>query len=79
MLKNQINNRCDPNAYKLWRAVNQIKKKNPNATFNGEQLYQLCNFVNGRPFDRNILRPFIAKPQKNNIPIPTPTPTPTPS
>jgi uncharacterized protein (UPF0335 family) len=44
---------------KLWRAINQIEKiKKTKITLTPEQRYNLCNYLNGKPFDKKVLQPF---------------------
>ena len=44
---------------KLWHAVNQIEKiKKKKITLTPVQRYNLCNYLNGKPFDKKVLQPF---------------------
>ena len=55
----QINSQCQSS--QLWHLIRklQIARKNPKLVVTREQQYQLCNYLNGKPFDRKILKEFI--------------------
>jgi hypothetical protein len=51
---------CQQNA-KLYNLILKLKRLNPRKklTFTSEQIYNLCNYTNGLPYDRKILAEFI--------------------
>ena len=60
MNKTENLNICVQNS-KLWTIINKLKKAHPTKQFNmtSEQRYNLCNYINGKPFDAKLLRNFI--------------------
>jgi hypothetical protein len=52
---------CQQNA-KLYNLILKLKRLNPNKnlTFTPEQIYNLCNYTNGLPYSKKILKEFIA-------------------
>jgi hypothetical protein len=63
-------NKCLQNA-QFWKFIRKLQLANPKITITPQQRFELCKYMNGQPFDRNILAPFI-KPSTN-------TPSVTPS
>lgn len=51
---------CTDNS-KLWNFINklQIYNKNKKLTLTSEQRFSLCNYMNGKPYNRKILKQFI--------------------
>jgi hypothetical protein len=60
MDKTENLNKCVENS-KLWSIINKLKKAHPNKQFNmtPEQRFNLCNYINGKPFNAKLLREFI--------------------
>ena len=60
MNKTANSNDCTQNS-KLWNIINKLKKAHPNKQFNmtPQQRFNLCNYINGKPFDAKLLREFI--------------------
>lgn len=53
------NNSCVNNS-KLWHLINKLEKvRKEKIVLTSEQRFQLCNYVNGKPYSRKILAPFI--------------------
>lgn len=53
------NNSCVDNS-KLWHLINKLEKvRKEKIVLTSEQRFQLCNYVNGKPYNRKILAPFI--------------------
>lgn len=53
------NNSCVDNS-KLWHLINQLEKvRKEKIVLTSEQRFQLCNYINGKPYNRKILAPFI--------------------
>jgi hypothetical protein len=46
---------------KLWTFIYKLKKTNPNKniTLTPHQMFAICNYMNGKPYDRKILKEFI--------------------
>jgi len=46
---------------KLWTFINKLKKTNPNKNIvlTPQQIFSICNYMNGKPYDRKILKEFI--------------------
>ncbi len=59
-------NGCTDNA-SFWYLIYNLQKtrnvKNLNLT--PKQRFALCNYMNGRLYDRKALKPFLTKPKKN--------------
>jgi hypothetical protein len=55
----QVNQQCQSS--QLWKLIHKLKiaRKNPNLVVTTEQQYQLCNYMNGKPYDRQIIKEFI--------------------
>ena len=55
-----LQNSCIENA-KLWTLVYKLQKANPQKkiVLTSEQRYALCNYMNGRPFDRTVIKEFL--------------------
>jgi len=52
-------NSCENNS-KLWHLIYKMQKiRKQKIVLTSEQRFQLCNYVNGLPYDRKILAPFI--------------------
>lgn len=52
-------NSCENNS-KLWHLIYKMQKiRKEKIVLTSEQRFQLCNYVNGLPYDRKILAPFI--------------------
>jgi hypothetical protein len=53
-------NPCIDN-YKLWNLIYKLEKLNPNKKIilTSHQRYALCNYMNGKPYDKKILKEFI--------------------
>lgn len=52
-------NNCE-NSSKLWHLIYKLQKvRKEKIVLTSEQRFQLCNYVNGKPYDRKILAPFI--------------------
>ena len=57
---NNNNNNCVDNS-KLWMLIYKLEKiRKQKIVLTSEQRFQLCNYVNGKPYDRKILAPFIS-------------------
>jgi len=53
------NNGCDESS-KLWMFIYKMQKiRGQKLVLTSEQRFQLCNYVNGKPYSRKILAPFI--------------------
>jgi hypothetical protein len=46
---------------KLWNFIYKLKKLNPdkNIVLTPEQIFSLCNYMNGKPYNREILKEFL--------------------
>jgi hypothetical protein len=56
---NNIQNRCTED-FKLWRLINNLEKiRKTKIILTPEQRFSLCNYINGKPYNRNILKKFI--------------------
>lgn len=56
---NYNNNNCVNNS-KLWHLIYKLEKiRKEKIVLTSEQRFQLCNYVNGKPYSRKILAPFI--------------------
>ena len=56
---NYNNNNCVNNS-KLWHLIYKLEKvRKEKIVLTSEQRFQLCNYVNGKPYNRKILAPFI--------------------
>jgi hypothetical protein len=46
---------------KLWTFIYKLKKTNPHKkiVLTPEQIFAICNYMNGKPYDRKILQEFI--------------------
>jgi hypothetical protein len=54
-----IQNRCTED-FKLWRLINNLEKiRKTKIILTPEQRFSLCNYINGKPYNRNILKKFI--------------------
>jgi len=53
-------NFCTDNA-KLWKFIYKLKKLNPkkDIILTSEQRFAICNYMNGKPYNREILKEFI--------------------
>lgn len=53
-------NICTQNS-KLWHLIYKLQKRNPNKKIilTPEQRLSLCNYMNGKPYNRKILKEFI--------------------
>jgi len=53
-------NFCTDNA-KLWKFIYKLKKLNPkkDIILTSEQRFAMCNYMNGKPYNREILKEFI--------------------
>lgn len=56
------NNSCVENS-KLWHTLLKMRRANNNKSIilTSEQRSALCNFVNGKPFNKKILRSIFQK------------------
>jgi len=53
------NNGCDESS-KLWMLIYKIQKiRGQKLVLTSEQRFQLCNYVNGRPYNKVVLQSFI--------------------
>ena len=45
----------------LWTFINKLKKTNPHKkiVLTPHQIFAICNYMNGKPYDRKILKEFI--------------------
>jgi len=59
-MNNNINNNCTDNS-KLWNLIYKLKKFNPKKKIilTSEQRFMLCNYMNGKTYDRKVLKEFI--------------------
>jgi hypothetical protein len=55
-----IQDPCLQNA-KLWHLIRQLEITNPGKkiVLTPEQRYNLCLYMNGKPYDKKVLAPFI--------------------
>lgn len=53
-------NFCTDNS-KLWKFIYKLQKLNPNKkiVLSSEQRFAICNYMNGLPFNKKILKEFI--------------------
>lgn len=53
-------NFCTDNS-QLWTFIYQLQKSNPNKkiTLTSRQRFSLCNYMNGKLYDRKVLKEFI--------------------
>ena len=60
MYQSNVNNQSC-NSARLWHLIRnlQIANKNNNLKLSEQQINALCNYMNGRPYNRQILKPFI--------------------
>ena len=56
---NPINQPC--NSSQMWHMIRnlQIANKNNNLYLSAQQINALCNYMNGKPYNRKILKEFI--------------------
>lgn len=53
------NNGCDESS-KLWMLIYKMQKNTgKKIVLTSEQRFQLCNYVNGKPYNKVVLRSFI--------------------
>ena len=56
---NYNNNNCVDNS-KLWYLIYKLEKvRKEKIVLTSEERFQLCNYINGKPYSRKILAPFI--------------------
>jgi hypothetical protein len=55
-------NFCTDNS-KLWTFIYKLQKTNPNKkiVLTSQQRFAICNYMNGLPYNRQILKEFIYK------------------
>ena len=54
-----MNNKCTENS-KLWVFIYKLQKiKKQNIKLTPIERYNLCNYINGKPYDRVVLKSFI--------------------
>lgn len=53
-------NNCVNNS-KFWHLIFrlQITRHNKNLKLTSQQRFALCNYMNGKPYNKNVLQPFI--------------------
>ena len=53
---------CTDNA-KLWNFIYKLQKynNNKNLKLTSEQRFALCNYMNGKPYNKEVLKNFIYK------------------
>jgi hypothetical protein len=51
---------CNKNP-KLWTFIYKLQKRNPGKkiVLTPQQIYAICNYMNGKPYNKEILKPFI--------------------
>ena len=53
------NNGCVDNS-KLWMLIYKMQKiRGQKLVLTPEQRFELCNYVNGKPYNKVVLQPFI--------------------
>ena len=54
-------NNCTNNT-KLWSFIYKLNKiNNKKNILTSEERFELCNYINGKPFNKKILNKFISK------------------
>ncbi len=58
------NNDCVQN-YRFWHFINNLKKarNNNKIILTPQQRFALCNYMNGLPYNHNVLKEFIENPK----------------
>jgi hypothetical protein len=56
-----MNNNCTNNA-KLWNFIYKLNKINKRKTIlTSDERFELCNYINGLPYNKKLLTKFIYK------------------
>ena len=46
--------------FKFWRFINKLEKiRKTKIVLTSQQRFSLCNYINGKPYNREILKNFI--------------------
>lgn len=54
-----IQNSCDQNS-NLWKIINKLQKiRNQKIILTSQQRFALCNYMNGKPYNKKELNSFI--------------------
>ena len=55
-----IKQNCTQNG-QLWQLIYNLQKTNPNKKIilTSQQRFALCNYMNGKPYNHKVLKPFI--------------------
>jgi hypothetical protein len=58
-MNNNYNINCTENS-KLWNLIYKLQKTNKKKIIlTSEQRFALCNYMNGKPYNRSVLKEFI--------------------
>jgi len=56
---NSLQSPCIQNS-KLWLTIYKLEKtRKQKIVLTSNQRFQLCNYINGKPYDRKVLKKFI--------------------
>ena len=56
---NSLQSPCIKNS-KLWLTIYKLEKtRKQKIVLTPQQRFQLCNYINGKPYDRKVLKKFI--------------------
>lgn len=60
-MNTNVNENACMNNSNLWKFIYKLKKLNPkkDIILTSEQRFALCNYMNGKPYNKKILKEFI--------------------
>ena len=62
-MNNVNNNNCTENS-KLWTLIYKLQRgpkfRNTKLILTSEERFNLCNYINGKPYDKKVLHKFIS-------------------